>query len=346
MQTTQRRLAFMAGAASAALVLSSCGAGDGSDGNTEITVASLPNAFLAPLYVGVEEGYFDEEGLDVDIVELESGQAGVSAVVSGTAQFADIGLDDLAILTSEGEDSLFMLYNLVNRVTLTLVMDADLAAELGVDRDASIEERFAALEGLNLGVTAPGAATDKYMRYYLREAGLDPERDAEIVAIGGGGSLLAALESGQIDAYHLSPPTPYIAEAEGFGTILIDGAAGDVPLFSDFAYTGFAGNKEWAEENPEAAEGFVTAISRGMDNVAADPDAAAETILPYLGTDDLETNQQTLEALLPAMSETGCFGDGSVEESIGIMQEAELLTIDVDTEEGGLWSNEYNAGDC
>lgn len=225
-------------------------------------------------------------------------------------------------------------------------MDPDVAAEKGVDGDSSIEERYAALEGLTLGVTSPGAATDKYMRYYLRQAGLDPDRDANIVAIGGGGSLLAALESGQIDAYQLSPPTPYIAEAEGFGTILIDGPAGDVPLFSDFAYTGFATNQQWAEDNPETAEGFMNAISQGMEYVEENPDEAAETILPYLGTDDLETTQQTLAALLPAMSGTGCFGEGAVQDSVDIMREAEILTVEVDTAEGGLWTNEHNSNDC
>lgn len=345
-QHSARRLTCLAGVASAALLLSSCAGDSGGGDGGSVTVASLPNAFLAPLYVAIEEGYFEDEGLEVDIVELESGQAGVSAVVSGSAQFADIGLDDLSILASEGEESLVMTYNLVNRVTLTLVMDPDVAAEKGVDGDSSIEERYAALEGLTLGVTSPGAATDKYMRYYLRQAGLDPDRDANIVAIGGGGSLLAALESGQIDAYQLSPPTPYIAEAEGFGTILIDGPAGDVPLFSDFAYTGFATNQQWAEDNPETAEGFMNAISQGMEYVEENPDEAAETILPYLGTDDLETTQQTLAALLPAMSGTGCFGEGAVQDSVDIMREAEILTVEVDTAEGGLWTNEHNSNDC
>lgn len=339
--STIRRSTLIAGPLAAMLALGACGGGD-----DEITVASLPNAFLAPLYVADDQGFFEDEGLDVNIVELESGQAGVSAVVSGTAQFADIGFDDLAVLTAEGEESMVMTYNLVNRVTLTLVMDADLAADLGVDRDSSIEERYAALEGLTLGVTSPGAATDKYMRYYLRQAGLDPDRDANIVAIGGGGSLLAALESGQIDAYQLSPPTPYIAETEGFGTILIDGPEGDVPLFSDFAYTGFATNQDWAEDNPETVEAFMNALSNGMEFVIDDPAAAAEIVQEYLGTDDLETTERTLEALIPAMSESGCFGDGSVADSMDIMVEAEILPDPVDTAEGGLWTNEFNSNGC
>lgn len=329
-------------AAIAALGLAACSDASADGEMTEVTVASMPNAFLAPLYVAMDDGIFEEHGLDVELIELQSGLDGVSAVVSGNAQYADIGLDDLAGLVDEGEESMVMMHSLVDRVTLTLVMDAETAAERGVDRDSTIEERYAALEGLNIGVTSPGAATDKYMQYYLREAGLEPDRDANLIAIGDGGSLLAALESNQIDAYHLSPPTPYVAEAEGFGTILIDGPAGDVETFSDFAYTGFAGNRAWAEENPEAAEAFTAALSEAMETVADDPAGVAEQMLAHLGSDDLEVTQQTLEAMLPALSEDGCFTAESVENSLAIMEETEILEFENDPAEGALWTNEFN----
>ncbi|MEX1162368.1 MAG: ABC transporter substrate-binding protein [Nitriliruptor sp.] len=338
----------------AALTAVSCGGNGDSDGDaatgdaeapaerTSITVASLPNAFLAALYVAQDDGLFDENNLDVEIVELESGLDGVAAVVSGNAQYADIGFDDLVALSAEGEDSLVMAHNILNRVTLTLVMRSDLADELGISRDDPLEERFAALEGLRLGITSPGAATDNYMRYYLREAGLEPDRDAEIIAIGGGSSLLAALESDQIDAYHLSPPTPYVAENEGFGTILIDGPDGDIPQFADFLYTGFAANRGWAEDNPDAAAAFSDALTRAMERVQDDPAAVAEQILPYLGSDDLEVVEQTLTALLPALSPDGCFTAEGVTESLEIMLEAGIMESEGDPAEGGLWTNDYN----
>ena len=345
-----KRRTLVAPAAALMLGLAACsgaaggGEGDGGGGGelTPISVASLPSAFLAPLYVAMDDGIFEEEGLDVEVVELQSGLDGVAAAVSGTVQYADIGFDDLAVLVSEGEDTLVMVHNLVGRVTLTLVMDSELAAEKGIDQDSPLEDIYASLEGLNIGVTSPGAATDKYMRYYLRQAGLDPDRDANIIAIGGGSSLLAALESDQIDAYHLSPPTPYVAAKEGFGTILIDGPAGDVPLFSDFVYTGFAGNRQWAEDNPEAAAAFSTALRRGMEKVRAEPDVVAEQLLAHLGTDDLEVTKQTLEALLPALSEDGCFSATAIEDSLATMQEAEILTIETDPAEGAMWTNDYN----
>jgi NitT/TauT family transport system substrate-binding protein len=332
----------------AAALIAGCGGDDeggGGGGGAEVTkiqIASAPNVFLAPLYVAEDEGYFEQEGVDAEIVEIEAGTDSVAALVSGNAQIADVGFDDLIELKEEGEEGLIMTHNILNRVTLTLVMDKDKAAELGVSRDMPLEQRYAALKGLRLGITSPGAPTDKYMRYYLRQAGLSPERDAEIIPTGGGSSLLAALESDQIDAFQLSPPTPYIAEKNGFGTVLIDGPAGDVQEFSDFLYTAFAANKEWAEENPEAAAGFSRALKKAMTKIEQDPDAAAEQILDHLGTDDIEVTKRTLNALLPAMSKDGCFEAESVKTALDTMLQTKIIESEGDPAENVFWTNQHN----
>jgi NitT/TauT family transport system substrate-binding protein len=233
-------------------------------------------------------------------------------------------------------------HNLVRRVTLALVMDPEVAEERGVTRDSPLAERYEALRGLRLGVTSPGAASDRYLRYYLREAGLDPEKDAEIIAIGDGSSLLAALETDQIDAYQLSPPTPYVAEAEGFGTILIDGAAGDVPALSDFAYTGFAANREWASANPDTVRAFTRALNSAMGKVKADPADTAEQIAERMSEDDVSILRRTLEALLPALSTDGCFDEAAIRTTLTTMHDVGITPADGDPAEGALWTNEYN----
>lgn len=325
------------------LLLAACGGGGGAAGGDDtVTVVSAPNVFLSALYVGMDDGIFEEEGIKVEVVEVEAGTDSVAALVSGNAQFADIGFDDLAALADTGEESLVMVHNILNRVTLTLVMRKEVAAERGVTRDSPLEERFAALKGLKLGITSPGAPTDNFMRYYLREVGLDPDRDASIVAVGGASSLLAALEEGRIDAYHLSPPTPYVAEQEGFGTILIDGPAGDVPPLADFLYTGFAASRSYVEENPEQAEAFSRGLTRAMEKVAADPEAVSEQIADDVGSSDAATILRTLEALLPALSRDGCFTEETVAKSLDLMLQIGLVESEHDPAEGGLWTNQIN----
>jgi ABC-type nitrate/sulfonate/bicarbonate transport system substrate-binding protein len=310
---------------------------------TEVKVASAPNIFLSALYVADAEGYFKAENLDVKIIQVTAGTESVAALVSGNAQYADIGFDDLVGLAARGEKNLVMVHNILSRVTLTLVMRTDVAQRLGVTRSSPLERRWAALKGLRLGITSPGAPTDKYMRYYLRQAGLDPDRDAQIVAIGGGASLLAALESNQIDAYHLSPPTPYVAADRGIGTILIDGPAGDVPKLADFLYTAWATNRDWAAKNPNAASAFSRALKKGMQKVKADPAAAAPTVAKAIGSTDLALTKRVLDAFLPALSENGCFTAKAVAASLDTMLEAKIIATPGDPAEGVLWTSKYNS---
>ncbi len=173
--------------------------------------------------------------------------------------------------------------------------------------------------------------------------GLDPDRDAQIVAIGGGASLLAALESKQIDAYHLSPPTPYVAADKGVGTILIDGPSGDVPKFADFLYTAWATNRDWASKNADAASAFSRALRKGMQKIKADPEGVVATVAKYIGSKDLAVTKRVLTAFMPALSESGCFTQKAVAGSLDTMLEAKIIDTKGDPAEGVLWTAKYNS---
>lgn len=133
-----------------------------------------------------------------------------------------------------------------------------------------------------------------------------------------------------------------MAQAAGFGTVLIDGPSGDVPRFADFAYTGFAANREWAEANPEAARAFSSALNQAMEQVLADPRAAAEKIVDRMSAGDLPVLQQTLEALAPALSEDGCFDPAAVQSTLAVMHEVGITGSAGDPAEGVLRTNAYN----
>lgn len=337
--------------ATAALVGSVAGcAGSGGDDTAAagggaqktITVASAPNVFLSALYVAKDDGLFAKEGLKVNIVEVESGNDSIAALASGKAQFADVGFEDLAELRKEGDDSVVMVHDILDRVTLTLVMRKDVAARKGVTARSPLADRLRALRGLKIGITSPGAPTDTYMRYYLSSVGLNPERDAQLVPLGGGSALLAALEKGQIDAYHLSPPTPYVAAEKGFGVVLIDGPKGEVPDLDKFDYTAFATSRDWAKDNKEAATAFSRALTTATQKVKSRPDAVAAQILDDLGSNDRATVLRTVKGMTSALSDRGCFNQAVVQRTLDTMVRLKILEDKADAADGELWTNAYN----
>jgi NitT/TauT family transport system substrate-binding protein len=337
-------------AAAAALAVSAAGCGgssggaggDAGTGQKTITVASAPNVFLSALYVAKDDGLFAKEGLKVNIVEVESGNDSIAALASGKAQFADVGFEDLAEMRKEGDDSVIMARDILDRVTLTLVMRKDVAARKGVTAASPLADRLRALKGLKIGITSPGAPTDTYMRYYLASVGVNPERDVQLVALGGGSALLAALEKGQIDAYHLSPPTPYVAAEKGFGVVLIDGPKGEVPDLDRYDYTAFATSRDWAQDNKDTAIAFSRAITAATQKVKSRPDVVAGQILDNLGSNDKATVLRTVRGMTSALSDRGCFNQAVVQRTLDTMLRLKILDDKADAAEGQLWTNDYN----
>jgi ABC-type nitrate/sulfonate/bicarbonate transport system substrate-binding protein len=198
------------------------------------------------------------------------------------------------------------------------------------------------LPGVKIGITSPGSPSDTYLRFYLRSVGLNPDRDVEIVPIGGASALLAALEQGQIGAYNLSPPTPYIAEQKGFGAIIVDGPKGEIEALDDFSYTSWGVNREWAKKNAEAAAAFSRALTTATKKIKSDPAAAIDQILDHLGGYDRAAVLRTLEAMKGALSEDGCFKTDVVQATLNTMLELEVIDEKADAAEGVFWTNEYN----
>jgi len=334
----------VAGGVIASLLLAACGGGStSSDGVTTIKIASAPNVFLSALYVAQDDGLFAKENLKVEIVEVESGNDSIAALASGQAQYADVGFEDLVELSSQGEKSVVMVHSILNRVTLTLVMSKKIAESKGVNVSGPVQDRLNALKGVKIGITSPGSPSDTYLRFYLRSVGLNPDRDVEIVPIGGASSLLAALEKGQIGAYNLSPPTPYIAEQKGFGTVIVDGPKGEIEDLDNFSYTSWGVNRDWAEENAKAAGAFSRALTTATNKIKSDPEGATDQILDHLGSFERAAVLRTLQAMSTALSDDGCFKSDVVRKTLDTMLELKVIEDKADAAEGVFWTNEYNA---
>jgi NitT/TauT family transport system substrate-binding protein len=131
---------------------------------------------------------------------------------------------------------------------------------------------IAATKGGRYAVTKYGALTDFLTRYALRGAGLDPDKDVTILALGGSPQSLPAMEAGQIDVTILSAPANYVAEEKGFVKIMSmkDVIAPDWPTHVVFA------KESYIAKNPNAIKAFLRADGKAMDWIRANPEEAAQ----------------------------------------------------------------------
>lgn len=306
----------------------------------KITEVHTGTLFMAPVYIAEAAGFMAEEGIDLELIEVESGALGIAALISGQAQFFDADPFQAVQLRRQGKQILFV-YNLTKRVTLDLVMHPEVARQRNVTRQTPLAQRLAALRGLRLGITRPGAATDVYMRYYLKRAGLDPDRDAQLLTIGGGASLLAALRTRQIDAFHLSAPTPYVAERDGFGVVIIKASAGDVPELDNFLYTGVAVHNVYANRNADVVRRWVRAVTKANQLMRRDQAVAGQHLRKHFPRTDPALLALALREMLPALSDDGSMSEQMMQKHIDFMYDTGQITYKPSAREGLLWTNRF-----
>lgn len=296
--------------------------------------------FMAPVFIAEAAGYMAEEGIDLELFEVDSGALGIAALVAGQVQIFDADPFQAVTLRRQGKQILFI-YNLTKRVTLDMVMHPEVARARNISRSTPIAQRFAALRGMRLGITRPGAATDVYMRFYLKQAGLNPDRDAQIISVGGGGALLAALRTRQIDAFHLSAPTPYLAERDGFGVVVIKSSAGDVPELDNFMYTGIAVHNVFANQNADVLRRWVRAVNRANQLMRRDQAAAVTHLRKHFPRTDPEVLALALREIIPALSEDGRVSEAMMEKHLQFMLDDGQITLKPSAKEGILWTNRF-----
>ena len=335
-----RRVRFLAALAVILAVTLSTAVATAQAPRVRLREAHTGTLFMAPVFIAEAAGYMAEEGIDLELVEVDSGALGIAALVSGQVQLFDADPFQAVNLRRQGRQLLFI-YNLTKRVTLDMVMHPDVARERNISRSTPIAQRLAALRGLRLGITSPGAATDVYMRYYLKRAGFSPDRDAQIISVGSGGGLLAALRTRQIDAFHLSAPTPYLAERDGFGMVVIKSSAGDVPELDNFMYTGVAVYNVFANQNADVLRRWVRAVNRANQLMRRDQEAAVNHLRKHFPRQDPAVLTLALREIIPALSEDGRITEAMLDKHLQFLLEGGYITLKPSAKEGVLWTNRF-----
>ena len=246
----------------------------------KITIPS-PSTTFAPLYQARAAGYFAEEGLDVDIVVVP-GAGAVQAVIAGGAHFF-VAPGTYQLMLYERGQRLLSVMSILTRNALNIVIHKDVARERGITEKSALVDKVRALKGVKISSLAPGSISHQMVVHYMLKAGLDPQRDLEMVALGTAPSLVLALEKRQIDAFVTGTPTPEAAVARGVGVMVVDNSAGEDPDFAEFMMDAVTALPETIKQRPDLVRKVVRALLRGcawvLDHRAEDTVPAMKPVL-------------------------------------------------------------------
>jgi NitT/TauT family transport system substrate-binding protein len=237
-------------------------------------------AFL-PIFVAKQMGYFTDAGLDVTTTVFQTGQLVGAAMTSGSVDVGTSLMTDVFTLLKAGRPTK-VIGSLIDGYYVDIIVSNKFLADNKLSRATKLDDRIRALRGKKIGITGPGSGTEALVVYLFRSIKLDPVRDAELVNLGADqAAVLAALQSGRIDALSFAWPIPMIAEARGIGKSLIAPAEGDVPSMKGMAHGCMYAKPETIEKRSDALVAFVKAIGRAETLIHRDAAKANALVKQY-----------------------------------------------------------------
>ena len=245
---------------------------------TEVTLNEVAHSiFYAPQYVAIEEGYFEEEGLKIDLVNGFGADKVMTAVISGEADIGFMGAEASVYAYQEG-------------VTDPVVNFAQLTQRAGnflVAREEMPDFQWSDLKGKKVLGGRKGGMPEMVFEYILRKNGIDPQKDLTIDQSIDFGSTAAAFTGDDSAEFTVEfEPSATALEQEGAGYVVasLGVDSGYVP------YTSYSAKTSYMEEHPEVIQKFTNGLQKGMEYVQTHtPAEIAAVIAPQFPETDLET---------------------------------------------------------
>ncbi|HEY7715313.1 MAG TPA: ABC transporter substrate-binding protein [Candidatus Binatia bacterium] len=208
--------------------------------------ASSKTLGYSPLWVGVKKGFFDRQGLDVQLVLLRGMPMTVQALSAGSLHIGSGGAEPYIDASERGLDFI-LTGGVINGTAQHIIAAKNI-------------KTYEDLRGATFGTASLTGGTITVLREALRLRGLEYPRDYKLLIIAGGSATnLAALQSGQITATTVAVPLNFAAEEAGFNIVgrLSDG----VPYFQTNV---IATRRSWAEKNRPIMVRFMRAMVQSL----------------------------------------------------------------------------------
>ncbi|HET8754914.1 MAG TPA: ABC transporter substrate-binding protein [Solirubrobacteraceae bacterium] len=259
-----------------ALLVGACGDDDGGGGGggdsnevTTLKVGVIPIADVAPLYLGMEKGYFKDENLEIEPQLAEGGAAIVPAVVSGDYQIGFSNVTSLVIASSKK-----LPVQIISQGVLAGTGPDDAWDGVVVPKGSKITEPKD-FEGASVAVNTLNNIGPLVMNESMEKAGADYTKIKYVEVPFP--EMNAALEAGRVDAAWEVEPAFSGGKAAG-GTAIMHPYEETEPNLTVATY--FA-SKDYIAKNTDVVERFKRAIEKSLDYAQQNPDEVRKVIGTY-----------------------------------------------------------------
>lgn len=231
-----------------------------------IAYSSISGSYT-PIWVAHDAGLFAKEGLQDDIVLIQSGTQLAQVTVAGEVDIGSLNGSSAIAAALQGAD-LKIIGNSGNKMVFSLYAKPEFK---------SVEQ----LRGKKIGITRFGSAPDISVRYALRKFNINPDKDLTLMQLGFMGTVAQALQGGTIDAGVVSPPTQFAIDKAGFKELI-----NITDMNYAFPNPALVAVGSILRSKPDVINRFMRAYTRGVHKARTDREFTYKSLAKYTKIND------------------------------------------------------------
>lgn len=310
----RKGLLFMTVLLAASLILTACGTG--TKANVKVKLSEVTRSvFYAPQYVAINKGYFEEEGIELEITNGQGADKVMTAVISGQVDIGFSGPEASVYVYNEGKEDYAVVFAQLTKRDGSFL----------VGRAPEPDFKWENLKGKYVIGGRKGGVPEMTLEYVLKQHKLEPNVDLTVDTSVQFAVMAGAFTGGTGDYVALFEPTATLLEKEGKGYVLasIGQESGEIP------YTCYYAKKSYIEKNRDIIQRFTNAIYKGQKWCDSHtPREIAEVIKDSFPDTELDTLEAVTKRYqdIDAWNKDPVLKESSLSRLQDVMEEAEVIT--------------------
>lgn len=270
-------------------LLAACTPSSSSDKRIRL-VEVTHSLFYAPQYVAMSKGFFQREGIEIELTNGNGGDKTMATLLSGDADIVLVGAEAAIYVTARSSNQPIVAFAQLTQTDGTFL----------VSRQPISDFKWSMLKGKNLLGQRRGGMPQMVSEYVQRVNGLTPHQDTTIIQNVDFKNLGNAFVAGTGDFAQLFEPVASMIEQEGKGTIVASFGkdSGYLP------YTCYLAKKEWLQQHPDLVVRFIRALYQGQQWVATH---SAEEVATAIQSHFPDTSREILVRVIQRYQEQQSF---------------------------------------
>lgn len=268
------------------------------------------SVFYAPQYVAINNGYFKENGMEIELSTGQGADAVMTAVLANQCDIGFAGPEASIYVYNEGKEDYTQVFAQMTKKDGSLL----------IARNETDNFSWQDLKGKTVIPGRKGGVPYMTLEYVLRKNGIDPQKDVTLDDSIKFDLMAGAFASGNADYVTLFEPTASLTEQEGKGYIVasVGEEAGEIP------YTAYFAKKSYIENNQETIQKFTNSIYQGQQWVK---EHSAEEIAEVIQNFFPDTEIELLSAAIQTYKDIDAWNDTPIlkQESFDRLQEVMTL---------------------